>query len=137
MTPVMQTNFAVPGGNCLQAAIASLLELPLEEVPHATVRPDDVWWIELQEWSRRRFGMDLIAFVPGDTYKPSGYHLITGKSVRGVEHATVGLNGAIVHDPHPTGASMAPNTSLAMEGRLFWVFVPMDPSKALRREVSA
>lgn len=33
MRPVLQTRFGFPSGNCLLACVASILEVPLEEVP--------------------------------------------------------------------------------------------------------
>lgn len=34
MKPVDQTTFGFPGGNCFSACIASLLEMPLDDVPY-------------------------------------------------------------------------------------------------------
>lgn len=140
MTPVMQTILdpdadGVNRGNCLQAAIASLLELPLDEVPHAVLGTDEAWWPDLQHWSRTTVAMDLVALPPGG-WTPCGYHLITGRTRGGrLYHATVGCNGQIVHDPHPAGESLrrVGQASLEDEGRLFWMFIPIDPALFVRR----
>jgi hypothetical protein len=80
-------------GNCLQAAVASLLELELEEVPHFALYDD---WLER-----------LVDFVTERGYglwshpeRPvSG--LAFGPSPRGVSHA-VALSGDETWDPHPS-----------------------------------
>jgi len=143
--PIFQTElgrgpaFDEPHGNCLQAAIASLLELPMAQVPHAVLLADDVWWESLQAWSRRTIGMDLVAFPACDLtrWTPESYHLITGKSPRGVEHATVGLRGRVVHDPHPSSREFAGEVALLdmrlqTDGRLWWFFIPINPARVTR-----
>lgn len=65
MIPVLQTILADPArndgcdaegrpGNCYQAAIASALELPLDEVPHFSNMDGDLWWTESNRWLRER-----------------------------------------------------------------------------------
>lgn len=113
MKPVFQTQFAgtqdAPSdevGNCYQAAIASLLELELEDVPHF-VAMGDKWWEGTIKWMNER-GKG-VAWIPvGDgleaNLKPSGYHLMSGGSPRGdFLHEVVALDGAVAHDPHPSG----------------------------------
>ena len=69
MIPVHQTILADPvrgdgqPGNCYQAAIASVLELPLDEVPHFATFCDD--WVERsQDWFASR-GL-VRSFYDGD-----------------------------------------------------------------------
>jgi len=132
MKPVMQTIFGggpargEPPGNCLQAAIASLLELPLEAVPHVLADGDEGPWYEnLQAWARRELGMDFLTFPEHAIPVPAGYHLISGTSPRGVTHTAVGFNGRVVHDPHPEGGELKAPLDCA-------VFVPLDPAAASR-----
>lgn len=127
MTPVMQTIFAarqslpdipvavsvrpapVPG-NCLQAAIASLLDLPLDEVPHFV--GDDVatdgeahWWTCWLRWCEGR-GLTVRADVEP---LPGEYFLGGGPSPRdpeNVKHVAVYRDGLLVHDPHPDGTGV-------------------------------
>lgn len=65
MIPVTQTILADPArsdghdadgvaGNCYQAALASALELPLEEVPHFSNMEGDLWWTESTRWLAER-----------------------------------------------------------------------------------
>ncbi len=100
MIPVYQTVFSIPGGNCLQAALASVFEVPLGTVPHFANLDSDDWWQQCQEWCIKTFGVYPV-FVPTDTKLEfiRGYHLMNVKTPSGSEHAVVGFNGDIVHDP--------------------------------------
>ena len=76
MTPVFQTEHyggrdwrergRVPG-NCAQAAVASLFDLPLAEVPHfaAEVDPGPSDYRAMREWARAR-GLDFTWADPAD-----------------------------------------------------------------------
>lgn len=105
MKPIGQTQDGPERGNCLQACVASLLELNLEDVPHFVLEED---WVEaldrwLSEFDLQSIDVDLARTrqQEGDMWKPLGYHLINGKSPRSnCQHAVVGYNGEIVHDPH-------------------------------------
>jgi len=55
MKPVFQTNNSVPGGDCLRACVASILELDIEEVPHfCGEKPHEEWFSRLAIWLRDR-----------------------------------------------------------------------------------
>lgn len=101
MIPVYQTNFSVPGGNCLQACLASLFELPLEEVPDFANLGSDDWWTQCQDWCYKKFGVYPIhTHLAGsrDATMLHGYYLITLDE--GI-HAVVARGGEVVHDPFP------------------------------------
>lgn len=103
-------------GDCQRAVIASLLDLPISDVPHflqlCDGDPSD-YWDRLQEFCRghgyayltmpARCGALFFGEV-GDIY-----HEISGPSPRGngVGHAVVGCNGQIVFDPHPSRAGLS------------------------------
>ena len=98
-------------GDCQRACIASLLELDINEVPHfhESGKEDD-FHRSLNQFLGER-GLVCIAFKFGSglvfedlVSLPDPidcYHMIYGYSSRGVFHAVVGLNGEVVHDPHP------------------------------------
>lgn len=113
--PVLQTRFVAPGttleeidalpgeerGNCLQAAIASLFEVDLVEVPHFVAHED--WWGCLDGWLAER---NLLAVWVKDGHEiPWGIdYLAVGTSPRGsFKHVVIERNGELVHDPHPSG----------------------------------
>jgi hypothetical protein len=47
--PVQQTKFGAGNGNCLLAAVASVLERPLEEIPDFNLSGCG-WFEDLYEW---------------------------------------------------------------------------------------
>jgi hypothetical protein len=100
MKPVDQTTFGVGLGNCLSACVASLLHLPIEEVPHFGA--DDLWFQRLCDWlAPRGFYAMCIHYDPD--HVPSGFYILGGKSPRGeFLHAVVANGRTIVHDPHPS-----------------------------------
>lgn len=110
MTPVTQEHpYHDPGrglhGDCYRAALASLLDLPLADVPHFLTYPKEQRREVVREFLQPRGLIPVI--VPGPVFMEaivgSGidcYHLILGKS-GGCLHTCVGLNGSIVHDPSP------------------------------------
>lgn len=106
MIPVYQTIFTVPGGNCLQACLASIFELPLEEVPHFAAIETDDWWEQCQRWCARFGCYPVWASAEGFEGLPRGYHLITGETINGHPHVVVGYNGKQVHDPIKDGFPM-------------------------------
>lgn len=84
-------------GNCLQAAVASLLDKPLDAVPHFSAF---LWWNEaLTLWARGE-GY-LVEGERTDTI-PDRLCIVGGKSPRGVPHVCVAEHGEILWDPHPS-----------------------------------
>ena len=86
-------------GNCLQAAVASLLDLPLDAVPHFAESTGD--WVE-----------DFVGFVRdhgygitwhGSSHEPPAVGLAFGFTNRSAErHAVVYRDGQMAWDPHPS-----------------------------------
>ena len=112
MIPVTQDQLYDPSrpdhrGNCWQTVLASVLELPLNEVPHFV--QDEVdhdmavewhWWDRSWQWLRERGLMFTVAEVDNT---PGEYLLVSGKSPRGegIYHVVIYKDGEMVHDPHP------------------------------------
>ncbi len=116
MKPVMQTNNDIPGGNCLQACIASIMELPLESVPNfCWDAGSGNWFRDLCEWA---YGMDCgiartdtsaidsaclgycilgVKLTTHENQEVECYHAIVGEAVM----EDTGLKFRVVHDPHP------------------------------------
>lgn len=91
-------------GNCLQAAIASLLNKELEEVPHFLLNDEPNWYRKMLDWLDLN-GYGLVEVK--DWVFESGIPLIAvGKSPRGVYHSVIYQEGKLVHDPHPSKAGI-------------------------------
>ena len=109
MRPVDQTRFGAPDGNCMEACVASILELELGGVPDLAVSGDD-WHDTLADFLAR-FDLEPLELDARKTrgiWVPTGFHIISGKSPRGnFLHAVVGLGGKMVHDPHPNREGLA------------------------------
>ena len=114
MIPTTQTILHDPengiNGNCLSAVLASLLHVDIADVP---VFCDEVSWVkDLNAWLRQ-FGL---AYVQCKNFQEqceaSGiegcYCEVFGDSPRspGTLHATVGVDGVMVFDPHPDRAGV-------------------------------
>lgn len=99
-------------GDCQRACIASLLELPLQDVPHFYETGNEAEYFESMNTflaNKGLFHLEVHPSYPFDNPKfcsqlreaTDVYHMIYGRSLRGFLHAVVGRNGIIVHDPHP------------------------------------
>lgn len=138
MIPVLQTLTipdgvtdpeALPGeerGNCFQAAIASLLELPLDDVPHFVALGKDAWWTATEEWFAAR-GVH-IAWQPicEHGWLPLGLPImVTGRSPRGAwTHVVIYQDWELLHDPHPSGAGIVGRPT----GAYYLLATPGDPA---------
>ncbi len=126
MKPVLQNRVAPKKGNCASACIASIFELPLEQVfdgePEEIVH-NNGWFDGLREWLLVR----NLMWMP-TKMAPYGYSVAVGSSPRleGIPHACVALDGNLVHDPHPDGTFFG-----GKEPYEFWVFYLVDASIAI------
>ena len=113
-------------GNCWQAAVASILELPIGEVPNIIEWNEDmVWFDNFREWLEQ-YGLGAIGLSTDGNITIQGYHLIECKSTtlkNGELHVVVGLNEKIVHDPNPNAAT----TGEVVD---YIVFTTLDPARA-------
>lgn len=125
MKPVDQTQYAGEGagGNCVQASLASILELSLSAVPHfleTADRPEE-WELAFMDWLEER-GIGYIRREGEWVF--DGYYLASGPSPRGVSHMVVYHDGKLAHDPHPSRAGIQSVTRT-------WVLCPLDPSRIM------
>lgn len=118
MTPVDQEFKNEPEigqhGDCQRGVIASLLDLPLADVPHflQVARGDaEKYWEGIQGFLRAHGFTYLTTGRTWNFFGDDGdvYHEISGPSPRGngQYHAVAGRNWVIVHDPHPSRAGLA------------------------------
>lgn len=137
MKPVDQTRFGRPGGNCFQAALASILEMPLEQVPDFCNMKRTDWESALNEWL---YDYGLFA-MHVDLAKSEAVCLewltdnclalaaVPSKTGSGGLHSVVYHKGRVIHDPHPD------REHLDSKPRSLDVFVAIDPAK-LTKEAS-
>jgi hypothetical protein len=116
MRKVLQTEFGPKSGNCFSAVIASLLEMPLEDVPNFCegARPGaSKWWDQFQAWLTMK-GYSAIELVlsPLEWAPNEGQECwLVGSSPRGdCDHAVCATYVAgkykMTHDPHPDGEGL-------------------------------
>lgn len=112
MIPHIQTNTSPVDGNCWQTCVASVLDLPAEDVPHFVgweVHHDLDYWKESAYWLHYR-GYELNV---SDNHLYNGeYYIAIGPTVRGTTHVCVYQNGELAHDPHPSGVGLIGEESL-------------------------
>jgi hypothetical protein len=87
-------------GNCLQAAVSSICQMALHEVPHFAAMPDDTWFEAMCNWLYNK-GYDFEDFH--SVNDSPDFMLVIGPSPRGISHAVVYKDGKLAHDPHPSG----------------------------------
>ena len=124
MKPVTQTKLGKPDGNCWTSCVASILEVPIEELGDLedAYRSSLIEWEESEgtepfPWSRvlaetHALGFTLAWFIMADLdiprLAPRGYSIATGPANGcGTPHSCVALDGEIVHDPDPRGRGLA------------------------------
>lgn len=149
MTPVYQTIIDSKVGNCMQASYASLLDLPLEEVPHFLEEPmgeDENCDIRLRKWLQSIGLTDM--YINLDTpevfrhvlwgllWSGNNYCIATIESqkFKGGTHSVVAKinNGfpnilEIAHDPNPENKPY----ELPKVGLDDWSFLETYPIKAV------
>ena len=133
MKPVMQTIMDNKKGDCFRACVASIFELPIEEVPNFVDVPTDSkhgWWPAVIQFFVERgyypLPFEIGDFTSGGWALPEGYQIISGESPRGNwDHAVVAKDGKIVHDPHPEGTGLDSKDECL-------VFVALDPSRSMK-----
>ena len=128
MIPTKQTVLHDPDnghiGNCLSAVLASLLHVPIEDIP-LFVDPD-TWTSELNAWLRPLgLGYLVVEGAAGyidDLGIKGMWHDVTGKTGRSkdVLHSCVARDGALVFDPHPDASGL---TKITHHG----IFIALEP----------
>ncbi len=111
MIPTTQVCFGPVSGDCYRAALASIFEEPLTNFPRdlswARVHGDAAFRL----WLRKKgFAMKTYVWPDGVPAAwpgiPGAWHMLGGQSPREGLHATVGMNGVMVWDPHPSRAGL-------------------------------
>lgn len=126
MIPVFQTVVGYPRGNCQAAALASIMEVDLNEIPDPVDEPWDGRCQAHASWLLSR-GFYMLTFPAGDNGIPiPGYSIaaVPSQKFEGIQHAVVMFDGRIVHDPRED------NDPYPSDTRPFdyTLIIPCDPS---------
>ncbi len=124
MKRVFQTKFGRPNGNCFEACLASILELPLEAVPRYI---GDDWLERINQWLHWHYSLQLLIAQPDVEVTPDTYIIANGQNHQGARHSVVHRGSALVHDPNPN------NGGLALTQEVL-VFVAINPARMKRRK---
>lgn len=99
-------------GNCMQACLASVFELPLDQVPSFEMMERTEWRAAFDVWLNEQ-GYSLVQQLAEPDI--AEYYLIIGDAPRGFLHCVVGKDGEMVHDPHPSQDGL-------LNHKKYWVF---------------
>lgn len=134
MRPVRQTKFRDPDGtdrgNCLQAALASILELDLTDVPHFIEREDagEGHWLELANaWLEASYGLRMIKVAYIEFWHITGFAIGTSPRDDRTAHIVVAHDRRIAWDPHPDDTGLVGDP----ETWSWWVLAATDPGQRL------
>jgi len=110
-------------GNCLKAVIASILDLPMADVPE--FGESKQWRKDLYEfldqygfWLEERYKS-----ADSELYVPKHMTMVCGPSSRGCQHIVIYKKGVLFHDPHPSGEGV-------LQVQELWFLIPKDPASA-------
>jgi hypothetical protein len=110
--------------NCVQASVASLLELPLSKVPR--FKPD-TWYAELCKFVKK-VGYGCLNVVADPEQLPVGYSLGQVKAgpswPSDYTHCVVCKDGYVVYDPYD-GVQPGTEQSLGLE---YVIIYPLNPA---------
>jgi hypothetical protein len=115
MKPTTQRIEGYPYGECVRAAYATILDLPLESVPRFDPAATTLAGFDQGDCERvwlSSIGLNLveISVDPEDNLPQAVLdsipenlpHLMSGVSPRGYGHRCVGVGGEVFFDPHPS-----------------------------------
>lgn len=103
---IKQTRFGESEGNCFAACIACLFPIEIEDVPDFYSRYGSEWFDAFARWMNLFYVVPVMYSAEHKVPARDALHLMGGLSPRGIPHSVVGLNGAMIHDPHPSGAGL-------------------------------
>ena len=109
MKPVDQALFGKDYGDCQRACVASLLEFPIEAVPHFRYFADNVWGVVYVNflWN---VGFDYFGTIEAKDNTPDKQYSVdscfigsvASKNYTDRTHAVIiGEHGLVLHDPNP------------------------------------
>ena len=138
MKPVDQTILDPVKGNCFEASIASILEIPLEDIPDFYADEDVDWLSACNKWLHAYGFFALGINVQSEKINREELKHITDNVMceaavnsprySGVKHSIVFYKGVVLHDPHPSKDSMDCKLDDLLS---IIIFIAIDPAKTL------
>ncbi len=131
MKPVMQTTLGEDKGNCMSACIASMLEMPIREVP--TFLDKETWVRDLNDWLHQyglfyleikwnpfpiQLSAPVLCIASGKSPRGNFLHCVIGK-IKPVSLYKADME--LIHDPHP-------NREWLIDVQDVGFLIPFDPS---------
>jgi len=129
MKPVFQTKFGDGVGNCLNACVASIFEIGINDIIDfneysAQLGNSKYNSVGLWHWAKENGYFLCNSSKKEDIPNYIQFYIATGNSPRGnLKHAVVFSGGKLVHDPHPD------QTGVMGEPLYYWWFIKYDWEK--------
>lgn len=90
--------------DCLRCCLATMLRLPIGEVPHFVALYEGLWYREMKNWLLDNWHIDVIGF--DGHYAHRGLYLVDGWTERDTSHIVMYENGEFLWDPHASGSGL-------------------------------
>jgi hypothetical protein len=98
--------------DCFSTCLGIILQVHPKNIPNwnavAGLGDDNAqWWAAVRDWLRPRgWGILNLSVLPNVLETIEGLYIVSGKTPRGLMHATVWLDGKMLHDPHPDASGL-------------------------------
>ena len=125
MKPTFQTKMFKYGqrGNCMRAALASVFEIGIDEIPSFEEMARNQWGDAFKQWLFE-MGYTLVD-TRADPLLDDFYLAIGSAGSKDTTHCVVYRKGQLVHDPYPASELLDGCTSGIRDARRFWYFIPL------------
>ena len=108
MTPINQTVFDSKNGNCLEACFASILEIPIKQIPYFK---EHVLFKDFNDFLKPFGFYCVIVNIPKKDFNETlrqfeGHYILVGASCNECNHAVIYKENKLVHDPHKRSSGL-------------------------------
>jgi len=107
----------------MRAALASVFELSIDEIPPFEEMARGEWGDAFKQWLFE-IGLTLVD-TKADPRLDDFYLAIGSAGEKAMTHCVVYRNGELVHDPYPAEERPDGRTGGIRDARRFWYFVPL------------
>lgn len=131
MRPVEQRVVDPDKGDCFFACIASILELPLEDIPELRTDDKSSQWEKWVDWFRAA-NLTLICLTHHGPVPGYAIRSIPSYNFEARLHAVVTYDGQVVWDPSPTRRNY--DDDCYKQWARHWIIIPLDLMKPIQRD---